>query len=82
MAWITLGQAPDLHALQESLHLQLCGLPIPAHISSLPESIVPEQRLAALRKAARGTSLLLVLSQERVVRYVMYTCSILVICLL
>eukprot|EP00615_Pteridomonas_danica_P004176 CAMPEP_0114340100 /NCGR_PEP_ID=MMETSP0101-20121206/8156_1 /TAXON_ID=38822 ORGANISM="Pteridomonas danica, Strain PT" /NCGR_SAMPLE_ID=MMETSP0101 /ASSEMBLY_ACC=CAM_ASM_000211 /LENGTH=825 /DNA_ID=CAMNT_0001473259 /DNA_START=811 /DNA_END=3285 /DNA_ORIENTATION=+ len=61
IVWISLGQNPDIQALQESVHLQLTGEPLPASISALPQSIIPQQRRAALRSAAAGTDVLLIL---------------------
>jgi hypothetical protein len=58
---MSLGQTPDLSILQESLHFQLCGEPFPSKIASLPDSLVAEQRLAALKSAALHRNVLLVL---------------------
>jgi hypothetical protein len=56
-----LGHNPDIQALQESIHLQLTGEPIPTSIRLLPPSIIPEQRKASLKLAARSSCILLVL---------------------
>jgi hypothetical protein len=61
IVWISIGQTPDIVALQESIHLQLTGQPIPSSVSLLPASIIPEQRRAALKAAASGACVLCIL---------------------
>lgn len=54
--WISLGQEPDTPALQQTLHIQLTG-------ASLTEAAKADERIAleALKAAAQGVSVLLVL---------------------
>ena len=56
ICWVSIGQEPDTPALQQTLHIQLVGLP-------LPEAARADERVAleALRAAAADVSVLLVL---------------------
>ena len=55
IVWVSCGQEPNMHELQESIHEQLCGSAIP------PEATSPSLVLEALRDAAKGLNVLLVL---------------------
>ena len=55
IVWVSVGQEPSIHELQESIHEQLCGSAIPSEATS------PTLILTALHDAAKGSSVLLVL---------------------
>ena len=56
ICWVSVGQEPDMPALQQTLHIQLVGRP-------LPEAAQADERVAleALKEAAGAATVLLVL---------------------
>ena len=55
LLWVSVGQDPDIRELQDSIHQQLLGERIPNHATT------PDLVIKALRDAAKGLRVLLVL---------------------
>ena len=55
IAWVSVGQKPNLRELQDLIHVQLAGARLPGSATS------PELAIMAIRSAAKGSKVLLVL---------------------